>query len=490
MRIDGEVSMIRAVRLGVTAAFAAVLAGCMVGPNYKAPDLAPGSSFHNGPAVEARAAKVAPIETWWTGFNDPQLSQAIERALAQNLDLAQARARVLQSRAVTKMAGAALYPKAEVQSSAADVRQSLLSPFGAVGSHVSGFERDYDLYDVGAAASWEIDLFGGLRRAHQAAQADAQATTDELASLRISVAAETADAYLRVRADQARLDVAHRQEAVEQRLVALLVQRKAQGVASDREVRQGQAALEGVRASIPPLLAGKEAQLNRLDILMGAVAGTYAQSLRVDAPLPSPPGLSAADGPADLLRRRPDILAAERHLAASNARIGAAIADYYPKISIIGLLGVESLDSRQMFVGDAVQHQLSGGLRWRLFDFGRIDAEVAEARGRDAEALAAYRATVLRATGEVETAYSDLVQNEAEIGALQRQIAQLTQARAQAQQAYDGGAISLIEVLDADRDLLTAADKLTLAQAGASRAAVSAFRALGGGWKTSRILPY
>jgi NodT family efflux transporter outer membrane factor (OMF) lipoprotein len=476
--------MILAFRLALAAALTVTLAGCMVGPTYKAPNLALGASFHNAPAVAARSAPPASVDAWWSGFNDPLLTRAVERALAQNLDLEQAEARVLQSRAVAKAAGAALYPKAELQSDAAHVQQSLLSPFGAVGSHIPGFERDYGLVDVGAAASWEIDLFGGLRRARQATQADAEATADDAAGVRIAVAAETADAYLQVRAFQARLDVARRHETVEQRLVALLAQRKGQGIASDRELRQGQAALEGVRAAIPPLLAGEEAQLNRLDVLMGAPAGTGAETLRAAAPLPAPPGLSADDGPAGLLRRRPDIAAAERRLVASNARIGAAISDYYPKISITGLLGVESLDTSQIFVSNAVQHQIAGGLRWRLFDFGRIDAEVAQARGRDAEALAAYRATVLRATGQVETAYSDLVQDEAQASALQAQIEQLTHARDQAQQAYTGGVISLIEVLDADRNLLAASDRQALSQAGAARAAVSAFRALGGGWKS------
>ncbi|MHB8286504.1 MAG: TolC family protein, partial [Caulobacteraceae bacterium] len=167
--------MIPALRAALAAASLAALAGCMVGPTYKAPELALGASFHNAPAVAARAAPVVAADVWWSGFKDPLLTQAVQRALAQNLDLEQARARVLQSRAVAKAAGAALYPRADLQSNAADVQQSLLSPFGAVGSEVPGFERTYDLVDVGASASWEIDLFGGLRRARQAAHADAQA---------------------------------------------------------------------------------------------------------------------------------------------------------------------------------------------------------------------------------------------------------------------------------------------------------------------------
>ena len=488
----GAVVMSRAARLCCASCLASLLGmptltGCTVGPDYRKPDLSLAGRFHNAPAAATSPTASAP-DRWWAGFDDPVLSRAVERALAQNLDLAQARARLVQSRAVARAAGAQLYPHADLQASAADVDQSLLSPFGAVGREIPGFERRYDLYDLGAAASWEIDLFGGLRRGRQAARADAEAARDDAAGVRVTIAAETADAYLQVRAYQARLAVARRQEDTEQRLVALLVLRRGEGLASDRELRQASAALEGVRAGLPPLLAGEDAQLNRLDVLMGAPAGTYAAGFTADAPgangLPAPPALSSLGGPVDLLRRRPDVLAAERRLAASDARIGAAISDYYPKLSITGLLGVESLDVDKVFVGDALQHSISGGLRWRLFDFGRVDAEVAQARGREAEALAAYRASVFQATGEVETALSDLVQSQAEAAALDRQIADLTRARDQAQEAYTGGVISLIEVLDADRDLLAASDRLAQARAAAARAAVASFRATGGGWRS------
>jgi outer membrane protein TolC len=184
------------------------------------------------------------------------------------------------------------------------------------------------------------------------------------------------------------------------------------------------------------------------------------------------------------LRRRPDILAAERRLAAANARIGAAISDYYPKISLSGLLGYDSLDGSRLFTGDARTGQIAAGLRWRLFDFGRVDAEVAAARGRQAEALAAWRGTALRAAGEVETSFSDLAQDRLQAEALGRRVAELRIARRQAERAYEGGVASLIEVRDADRDLLTASDQLVQTQVDADRAAVASFRALGGGWIT------
>jgi NodT family efflux transporter outer membrane factor (OMF) lipoprotein len=469
-------------RLALLAAVAAPTAALAVGPDYHRPDVPLTPAYQGEAALPRSPAPAAPQEAWWRGFGDPGLTRAVERALAQNLDLAQARARVLQSRAVARAAGAALLPQGRATAQAAHVQQSLQSPIGEIARGLPGFERSYGELAVGSEASWEIDLFGGRRREREAARADAQAAAREAEAIRLSIAAEAADAYLQARAFQGRLAVARRQEQVEQDLVDLLGQRAAQGVSPDRELREARAELAGVQAAIPPLAAGREAELNRLDVLMGAQAGTYHAELAEAAPEPAAPSLASADRPADLLRRRPDVLAAEQRLVAANARIGAAVADYYPKISLSGLLGVESLAPGPLFAERALTHQVGAGLSWRLFDFGRVDAEVAQARGRQAEALAAYRQTVYRATEEVEDAFTDLVQQEARAAALQQQIEQLTVARGQAQQAYEGGVASLVEVRDADRELLAASDQLVQARAGAARAAVAAFRALGGGW--------
>jgi outer membrane protein TolC len=182
------------------------------------------------------------------------------------------------------------------------------------------------------------------------------------------------------------------------------------------------------------------------------------------------------------MQRRPDIAVAERHLAAANARIGAAIAEYYPHVTFSGLTGFESVDAGSLFASAAREDSALIGLRWRLFDFGRVDAEVAIARGREQEALAAYRGTVLRATEDVEAALSQFIESRAEAEVLRREISALTRAREQAQTAYEGGVLPLLEVLDADRDLLAARDRLAAANAGEARAAVASFRALGGGW--------
>ena len=464
---------------------AAALAGCQVGPDYHRPEIALTPSYMGGalnPPSQAPPRPEAAASDWWAGFNDPALSRVVARALAQNLDIAQAQARVLQSRATAKAAGAALLPSGQINGSAANVQQSLLSPLGILAANLPGYERNVDDYTLGAGASWELDFFGGLTRGRQSADARARASVADLAAMRVAVAAEAADAYLQVRAYQARLEVAHRQEAVQVDLVDLLKRRTSQGIASDRELHAVLAELEGVRSTIPPLQRGLEAELNRIDVLMGVQAGTWRAELVATAPIPEAPAISGAEGPPALLRRRPDIAAAEQRLIADNASIGAAISNYYPKVSISGLLGVDSINASEVFTGQALQHQVGAGLRWRLFDFGRVDAEVGEARGRYAESLAAWRSTVLAASGEVETAFSDLTQDQLRIRTLSAQVAELEVERRQAQQAYEGGVLSLIEVRDADRDLLVASDQLVQTRAAAARDAVAAYTALGGGW--------
>jgi NodT family efflux transporter outer membrane factor (OMF) lipoprotein len=460
------------------------LGGCAVGPDYSEPasDLA---KFQSADAVSSRAATTpAPqIDRWWEGFNDPEMTRIVRRALDQNLDLAAALGRVEQARAAAHEAGAQLLPSVDLSAQARRQRQSLESPTGAIAHHLPGYDRNQSLYDVGAAASWEIDLFGGLSRAAEAASAEAQAAEAARLGTRISVAADAADAYLRIRGDQARLAVANDQVATDAHLLDLVQRRFAKGLSTDREVAQAEALLAGARASLQPLRIDLEGQLNRLDVLMGMQPGSYAATLTEQASIPSPPAITGAT-PTDLLRRRPDIIAAERRLAASNARIGAAIADYYPKFSLSALLGFESSKTGDLLRATTFQPQGVLGMRWRLFDFGKVDAEVDAAKGAEAEDLARYRQSVLHAAEDVENAFTALVQLEANVEERKREVAALRRARDLSQSAYQTGVIPLTDVLDANRQLLSAEDDLVHAEADVSRSAVSAFRALGGGWSS------
>lgn len=458
-----------------------LIAGCAVGPRYVPPASTQPSAFQGEP-IRKPDETPADLVSWWRTFNDPLLTSLVERGLSQNLDLQQASARVIQARAALKGANAALMPSGQVSGQAGEVYQSLETPSGRIGSAFPQFERATETYELNLGGSWEIDLFGGRDAARDAARAEWQASQAGAVAARLSVAAQVADTYVAIRMMQARLDVARAQRDTQQKLVDLITLQYSKGVAAELQLRQAEGALAQVRAAIPALQNELDVAMNALDVLIGVQPGTTRTELAVLAPVPLAPAVSGAGGPAALLRRRPDIIAAERRLAASNARIGEAASEYYPKFSLSGLLGTASTAAGGLFSGNATQTNGVLGLRWRLFDFGRVDAEIKAAKGRNAEALAAYRLTVLRASQDVEDAFSTLVQQEARSGALAMGEVSLKRARDASLAAYKGGAASLIEVLDADRRLFETRDGAIQARAAAARGAIASFRALGGGW--------
>ena len=468
-------------------AAACLLAGCAVGPDYVHPETALPDKFLGQPAVDARATVAdADLSAWWKGFRDPLLTRYIERALAQNLDLAQASARVAQARAGLGAANAALLPSGNVSGQAARAYQSIETPLGQVLNAQPGFDRYGNAYEANLGASWELDVFGGLRRGREAALADYRATEAGAAATRLTVAAQTADIYIGLRGLQARLDVTHRQVRTQEDLVSKVALLYGKGLAAELQLRQAEGALAQVRASVPVLEAGLDAAMNALDVMLGTAPGAHRAELAQTGAIPVAPRIDGAGSPADLLRRRPDLIAAERRLAASNARIGLAVAEYYPKFSLGGMLGsATSVSGSNLFSSGASQGAAMLGLRWRLFDFGRIDAQIEAAKGQDAEMLAAYRLAALRATEDVENAFSALVKREAQTVLLTQGEASLDRARGASFAAYQKGVVSLIEVLQADESLLRVADARVQAQTESARAAVGAFKALGGGWQAA-----
>ncbi|WP_263377372.1 efflux transporter outer membrane subunit [Granulicella paludicola] len=467
---------------------AAFLQGCSVGPKYKAPQ-PPGAAmapFHNQlPESDLTKVPSPSLDEWWTGFKDAELVTIIQRALAQNLDLAASLERVNQARAVAGGAAARLYPSGEFDAAATIEHQSLDGNLGNVSRNVPSFRRNIHEYTVGPAASWELDVAGGIR--HNAAEArdEVQVAEANRIGTRVIVTADAADAYLQVRGYQAQIAITKNQIETDEHLLKLVQNRYEAGAATKREIAQAEALLEQARATLPPLRLAVERQLNRLDVLMGAQPGTYAHELETDMPIPSIPRI-ASQQPVDVLRRRPDIIAAERKLAASNERIGVAVAEYYPKISLAGVLGVDSLNSGSLFTADSFQPAAVAGLRWRLFDFGRVSAEVKQARGANAEALLIYRQTVLKAAEDVENAIAGLAETEAYDAEVQAEVQSLTRARDLSQQAYRAGSITLTDVLDSDRQLLVAQDQLAANRADTARAAVFVFRSFGGGWQAPK----
>ncbi|PLC42881.1 RND transporter [Ralstonia pickettii] len=463
---------------------AGLAAGCAVGPDYVKPEMPAPATFLGQTAVEQRSATTAAdLSAWWTGFGDPQLTRFVQLALEQNLDLAQAFARVTQARAGLGAANAALLPSGNVTGQAARAYQSVETPLGRVLNSRPGFDRYGNAFEADANASWELDVFGGLRRGREAALADYEASQAGAVATRLAVAAQTADIYITVRGLQTRLRVARQQVKTQEELLSTVNLLYGKGLAAELQVRQAEGALAQVRASIPQLETGLDAAMNALDVMLGSLPGTHRAELAQEGDIPAAPRMSISGSPGELLRRRPDLIVAERRLAASNARIGVAIAEYYPKFSLGGLLGsATSVGAGSLFGGGASQFAGVLGLRWRLFDFGRINAQIDQAKGQEAEMLAAYRLAALRATEDVEDAFSALVKREEQAAVLTQGVDSLGRARNASFAAYQKGVVSLIEVLQADESLLRASDARAQAQTESARAAVAAFKALGGGW--------
>ncbi|MBP5065336.1 efflux transporter outer membrane subunit [Pseudomonas chlororaphis] len=460
---------------------ASLMAGCAVGPDYQRPDAPLSDHYLGQSAVELRpVATPASLVAWWEGFGDPVLADFVSKALEQNLDLAQASARVTQARAGLAAANAALLPSGNISGQAARSYQSIETPLGQVLNSTPGYDRYGSAYEVNLGAGWEIDVFGGLRRGREAALAEYQASEAGAAATRLAIAAQTADIYITIRGLQARLDIANRQVKTQQGLLEKVRLLYGKGLAAHYQVHQTEGALSQVQATVPVLQTG----LDALDVMLGTPPGTHRTQLANAGSIPLAPQIKATGTPADLLRRRPDLIVAERRLAASNARIGVAIAEYYPKFSLSALLGsATAVSGGNLFTGGANQSAGVLGLRWRLFDFGRINAQIDQAKGQEAEALAAYRQSVLRATEDVENAFSALVNRDAQAATLTEGEASLAQARQSSFIAYEKGTASLIDVLHADETLLQASDARAQARTESARAAVAAFKALGGGWQ-------
>ncbi|MFY1040897.1 efflux transporter outer membrane subunit [Pantoea agglomerans] len=462
-----------------------LLAGCAVGPDYHRPDM-PLPDRYQSAMQQRSATRPASFAVWWEGFNDPLLSRLVSDALAQNLDIAQASARMAQARAGLGAATAALLPSGNISGQASRAYQSVETPLGQVLSSTPDYNRYGNAYETNLNAGWEIDVFGGLRRGRQSALADYQASEAGVAATRLAVAAQTADIYITLRGLQARLAIAEAQVRTRQELLEKVQLLHSKGVAPEYQVRQSEGELAQVQATVPELLTGIDAAMNALDVMLGTPAGTHRTELTSAGTIPQAPLITSTGTPGDLLRRRPDIIVAERHLAASSARIGVAISEYYPKFSLSALLGsATAVSGDNLFSSGASQSAGVLGLRWRLFDFGRINAQIDQAKGQEAEALAAYRLSVLRATEDVENAFSALVNRENQTATLVKGEASLASARQSSFVAFRQGTASLIDVLYNDETLLQISDARAQAQTESARAAVATFRALGGGWQPS-----
>jgi len=463
-----------ALALGTGAALAALAAGCAAGPDYVAPD--PGApaawSASAQEGVRPEAADPETLARWWTTLDDPVLDGLIARAVAGNQDLAQARGKLREVRAQRGLAGADFFPTLDAAASASRSRSSETAGGGNIGN----------AYRAGFDATWELDLFGGKRRALEAARADVGAGEADLRDVLVSLLAEVAVSYVDVRSFQERLAFAHANLTAQKETYDLARWRAEAGLTTALDVEQARLNLEQTRARIPSLATGLEQAENRLAVLVGEPAGALRAVLEPVAPIPAAPPGVAVGVPADALRQRPDVRRAERRLAAQTARIGVAKARRLPSLSLAGSIGLEALVPGDLLLGDALAASGRSSLGWALFDAGRLRTQVTVEDARRAQALAAWRAAVLTALEDVNNTLTSYANEQSRRASLANAAEAARLAADLARDQYTSGLIDFQTVLDAQRSLLSLQDQLAVSEGAVTTDVIRLYKALGGGW--------
>jgi NodT family efflux transporter outer membrane factor (OMF) lipoprotein len=477
-------------RVGAVAA-ACALAGCTVGPDYRgAPSVAPeathAASFVRTPATGI-VSTPAPAQ-WWLALNDPQLNALIDAALAHNPDVRIAQARLREARSQLQQQRANNAPKVSASAASVRMREPDLSALsGADGSSqaASAGRGPLQLYTAGFDASWEIDLFGGTRRAIEAASAEAEAVDADLADAQVSLTAEVAQAYIDLRDEQQRLALARQSAQLQQQMLDLTQQRRAGGTAADLDVERLTTQVENTRSTFSPLEAQVAASLDQLAVLTCKPPGALDAELSAAQPLPSLPASVAVGDPSALLAQRPDIRAAERRLASSNAQIGEHVADFLPKVTLLGDLGFTAADPGHLFRKTNFSWLGVPYLQWNLFDFGRTLGAVHGAKASRDEADARYTKTVLAALQDANGALSRYGHQREHLVTLQRVQASAGHSATLMRQRYRAGASSLVDLLDTQRVEFSSQQDVVSGQAELLKDFVSLQKSLGLGWQSA-----
>jgi multidrug efflux system outer membrane protein len=454
---------------------ACVWAGCAtVGPDYKAPETTVPDQWHT--QLEGGLLQGTPpaqtLSRWWSVFNDPVLSDLIEQAIDANLDLKQARARIKEARAARGVSRADQFPSLTASASGSRSR----------GSENTGSGQEGEIYDAGFDAAWELDLFGGIRRSVEAAQADLEASRESLHDTLVSLLAEVARNYVEVRTLQSRLAVAQANLSSQQETYDITRSKFEAGLSSELPLQQALYNLSSTRATIPTLRTSLEAAKNRLAVLVGRCPGQVHAQLAEQRPVPVTPTTAAAGIPADVLRRRPDIRQAERQLAAQTARIGVAVAEKYPRIQLTGTIGLQALATGDLFTAQSRTWQYGPGISWPIFKGGAIRSNIVVQTAKAEQALYTYRATVLSALEEVENNLSAYAEEQIRRTSLIAAKAAAQRAADLARDQYKAGLGDFSSVLEAQRSQLSFEDQLAQSEGAVTTNLISLYKSLGGGW--------
>jgi NodT family efflux transporter outer membrane factor (OMF) lipoprotein len=467
----------------IAAAGMASAVGCAVGPDYHA--VAPHAPVAwSSPVTNGLTHATSAPSSWWTSFNDEELNSLIERATGSNLDLRVAEARLRQARAGRERSAANFWPEVDASGSYARAKQSKNQPLIGALPLPKHFPFEYSVYQAGFDASWEIDIFGGKRRALEAVTAEWQGAIEARNDVLVSLLAELARNYVELRGSQCRLEIAQQDLKLQEEALELTRARFQGGVATELDVTRSAALLAGLQAAIPPHNTAVRGAMYGIAVLLGQEPGELVDELSPLRSLPPTPPEVPIGLPADLLRRRPDVRRAERQVAAETARIGLAKSEWFPKISLTGDAGTESVSFSKWFEPGSLFWSIGPSLQWRALDFARVRSEVRGQTAVQEAALATYRKVVLTSLQEAENAVVSYAQEQNRRTALTAEVAENQRSLAMANSLYAEGRVNFLDVLDARRSLYQSDDQLAVSDQAVALDLIALYKALGGGWET------
>lgn len=484
-------------RAGTVIAVLLALSACSVGPDYQAPKPATPGSFNDMASDGASKPLAADINpNWWKTFNDPQLDSLIDRAISGNLSLQQAVLRIAGSRQQLNQARGAWMPSVNGSASAQRRQMGLKglmeshNVYGQVEqadpnltSSLDSLTQPVGLYQGSFDASWELDLWGKVRRQVEAADAQQQQSIESRNDALVSLEAEVARTYLQLRGAQAAHQTLESQITIAQQTLELTESQQRNGLSPQMNVENARAQLSSLRAQLPQYLAQVQQAMNGLAVLTGQVPGTLDHELTAVKALPTLPKTVPVGVPSTLARRRPDVRQAEAQLHAATANIGVSIAQLFPDLSLTGQLGMRNTDFSYMDNWSSHFYSFGPSVSIPIFQGGRLVSGVKLARAEQASAALGYRQTVLTALQDVENALISYRTDQLQVEELDRTVEAQQNAFELASDGYSKGLTSFIEALDAQRQLAQAKQQAIMARVQTNLDLVALYKALGGGWE-------
>jgi len=471
-------------RLGAAAALTGLLAGCTVGPRFHRPTTATPDAFGAEPAdVRSTTYAGAVDSTWWTNFHDPELDALVARLAKQNLDLRVAAERVLQGRAQTEEAFSQLLPHVDYTPDYMRTRQS---PKGFISlvTPAPGAPYEYDLFQNKISASWELDLFGRVRRSVEAARANTEAAVEARHEIALVAISDLAQDYMALRGVQARERIAQANLAVAQRNLQLVRDQFAQGLGTTLDVANADAQVARIAGTLPAFSTAKAALINAIGLELALPPRALEAELEAPSAQPLVPPRVPVGVPSALARRRPDIRQAEAQLHAATARTGVAVAQFYPDVTLTGHVGPEGLRFPDAFSLPNIMLTVGPQIDVPLFEGGRLRAMLRLRKSEQREAATNYQRVVLQAWQDVDNALTAYAQAQKQREQTVHVLAESKKALDAARQQFQQGQIDFLNVLTAQNEVLQAQDALSQSDTDIADDLVSLYRALGGGWET------